>query len=186
LGFRGLDYNLAQNFLDYLVRLLFLVLFCGCTIFCLLLWWWPNAPSKWVDVAQSTETQECHRISLTAPQYLVQSTEFLDNIVLLLFPILFSQCTIFWLLLWCWPKAPSNIIGVVHSTETQHNPRNAHRISLTVLPSFLESTEVLDNISSFSFQCSSVCVRLSICCGGGGKLPVMANPLPAQAMLRCS
>jgi hypothetical protein len=56
--FPGFGLQLGTEVLDNLVRLLFLILFCSCTIFCLLLWWWPNAPSKWVDVAQNTEIQE--------------------------------------------------------------------------------------------------------------------------------
>jgi hypothetical protein len=105
LKFPGFGLQLGTEFLDNLGRLLFLILFCGCTIFCLLLWWWPNAGRC---SPKHGNPRNAHRISLTVLPSFLQSTEFLDNMVLLLFPMLFRMCAIIYLLLWWWPKAPSN------------------------------------------------------------------------------
>jgi hypothetical protein len=74
---------------DNPVRLLFLILFRVCTFFCMLLWWWPNAPSNSLVVVQKLETKKYPPDFDTAPSSLLQSEEFLDNLVLLLFPMLF-------------------------------------------------------------------------------------------------
>ena len=49
-------------------------------------------------------TQETHRISLTVPPSLVWLTEFLDNLVHLIFAVLWKVCTILYLLWWWMPR----------------------------------------------------------------------------------
>jgi len=55
--------------------------------------------------------RNANRISLTAPPSLLRLTEFLDNSVRPTFPVLFWASTISCLLLWWWPKAPTNGLG---------------------------------------------------------------------------
>jgi hypothetical protein len=64
-----------------------------------------------------------HQILPTAPPSLPQLTNFLDNLVPLLFLMLAGVGTIFGLFVWWWPKAPSNSIVVVQNTETHPQPK---------------------------------------------------------------
>jgi len=56
--------------------------------------------------------------SFTAPTLM---NRILDNLVPLLFPVLFSVCTICRLLLWGWPNAPCNSLVVWPKTRKPTN-----------------------------------------------------------------
>jgi len=136
------------NFLDTPVRLIFPVLFRACTIFCLLLWWWPKAPSKRLGIAQNPKTHT--QPKNCGPDFSCNSTisspinRILNNLHRLISPALFGVYTILYALLWWWPKAPSN-------RKPNHGTRNAHRISLTVPPFLLRLTEFLYNVVRLIF-----------------------------------
>jgi hypothetical protein len=137
------------NFLDTPVRLIFPVLFREGTIFCLLLLWFPKAPSNRLGVAQNLKTPHnpriADRIPLTTPPSRLLLTESLTNLHHLIFLALFRVYTILYVLLRWWPKAPSN-------RKPNHNTRNALRISLTVPPFYLlRLTEYLDNLVCLTF-----------------------------------
>ena len=74
---------------DNHVLLLFPLVSDARTIFWQFWWWWPKAPST--GLADSCKARNTHQISLTAPPSLLQSSEFFDNLVLLLFPLLLMR-----------------------------------------------------------------------------------------------
>jgi len=107
------------EFLNNLDSLMLPVLFWVCTIFCLF-WWRPKAPS---NRKPTHNTRNTHQITLTVPPPLLRLTEFLYNIVPLIFPVLCRVFTVLYLLLGWMPRASSNSLVVVENLETNSAPK---------------------------------------------------------------